>query len=114
MDKLGIGKRMRDKRNELNWFLSQLSVRTGISVAHLSSMERGKSNFSIEYLVKISEVLGISINYLLYGDIEPDKEIPKEIHEIINDCNQHEISIIIENAKSLKTILRRNKSDMSI
>lgn len=105
---VGIGKRIRDARNEHKWLISQLSERSGLSVAHISSIERGKCNFSIESLINIADALKTDIEYLLFGKVELN-DVPDGFIEMVNDCNNYEVNIIIENAKSLIEILRKNR-----
>lgn len=104
-----IGSRIRDARNEHKWLISQLSEHSGLSVAHISSIERGKCNFSIESLINISDALKVDIDYLLFGKVEWNNDLPDEFMEIVNDCNSDEAKIVIENAKSLIGILRGSK-----
>lgn len=103
-----IGQRIRDERNRRHWLISQLSDMTGLSVAHISSIERGRYNFSVTSLINISAALKVDINYLIFGEAE--NSINTEFPELIRDCDQYEIGILVENAKTLKNILRKNKN----
>ncbi|MFY4776291.1 helix-turn-helix domain-containing protein [Metabacillus sp. RGM 3146] len=61
-----IGQRIRKYRKEKNLSLSELADRAGVAKSYLSSIERNlQSNPSVQFLDKISSVLGVSVNTLL-------------------------------------------------
>lgn len=57
----GLGERMRAARKRLNMSLSDLSASSGVSVAMLSHIERGRSMPSLKALQKLRTALGISM-----------------------------------------------------
>ncbi len=61
-----LGQRMRIARKRLNMSLSELSAASGVSVAMLSHIERGRSTPSLKALEKLRNALGISM-----GDLFP-------------------------------------------
>ncbi|KZZ86277.1 MULTISPECIES: helix-turn-helix domain-containing protein [Bacillaceae] len=66
-----IGERIRKYRKEKNLSLSELADRAGVAKSYLSSIERNlQSNPSVQFLEKVSSVLGISVNTLLNGNTE--------------------------------------------
>lgn len=61
-----IGQRIRKYRKEKNLSLSELADRAGVAKSYLSSIERNlQSNPSVQFLDKISSVLGVTVNTLL-------------------------------------------------
>ncbi|RJG26648.1 DNA-binding anti-repressor SinI [Paenibacillus thiaminolyticus] len=69
-----IGERIQILRRKKNYSLSELSERAGVAKSYLSSIERGiQQNPSIQFLEKISVILGVSVEELLH-----DKEASKE------------------------------------
>ena len=66
---VSIGKTIKDKRLALNMRICDLAKEAGISRASLSSIENGKGNYSINVLLKLFEVLGISF---VLNDCFPD------------------------------------------
>ena len=64
-----MGKRVGDKlkvlRNAKKVTLKELGAVTGISIGHLSQVERGVSSLSINSLEKIARALDVSMDYFL-------------------------------------------------
>jgi XRE family transcriptional regulator of biofilm formation len=72
-----IGQRIKQYRLRKQLSLSELAERAGIAKSYLSSIERNlQSNPSIQFLEKISAVLGVSVNTLL--DSQESELIEKE------------------------------------
>lgn len=63
-----IGDRIREIREARTLTQDQLAERSGISKGFLSDVENNKRNPSSEYVLKIANALGASIDYLLRGD----------------------------------------------
>lgn len=64
----GIGRKIRDLREQRGLTLSQVSQRAGLSAAHVSEVERGLSAASLKTLEKLAEVLEVSTAVLLGKD----------------------------------------------
>ncbi|MBM7097056.1 helix-turn-helix domain-containing protein [Bacillus sp. H-16] len=65
-----IGERVKKYRKERGLSLTDLAQRAGVAKSYLSAIERNiQSNPSIQFLEKISSVLGISVDHLLKDDI---------------------------------------------
>ncbi|MCH1624872.1 helix-turn-helix domain-containing protein [Ferdinandcohnia quinoae] len=79
-----IGQRIKAYRMQKKLSLSELADRAGVAKSYLSSIERNlQSNPSIQFLEKISSVLGVSVNTLLH---EEDHE--NQIEELDSDWTQ--------------------------
>jgi XRE family transcriptional regulator, master regulator for biofilm formation len=64
-----IGERVKKYRLEKGLSLSELAERAGVAKSYLSSIERSiQTNPSIQFLEKVSAVLGISVEALLQGE----------------------------------------------
>jgi transcriptional regulator with XRE-family HTH domain len=82
------GDRIREIREELHWTLDKLAAKTAISKGFLSDVETGKRDISSEYLLKIADAMGASLDYLLRGEISTSTgakqkpvEFPPELSE---------------------------------
>src|SRR4051794_8266964 len=64
-DRINIGPAVRVRRKELGLTLKNLAERSGLSVAFISQVERGKTTPSIISLLQISDTLGVSVNYFV-------------------------------------------------
>src|SRR5213080_4042286 len=63
-----VGDRVREIRETKKWTQDQLATKSGVSKGFLSDIENNKRNPSAEYVLKIANALGASIDYLLRGD----------------------------------------------
>ena len=65
MKKNTIGKRIAEARINLNITQEQLEELSGFSVSTISRFETGRTQPSIENLIKLSKVLNVGIDYFL-------------------------------------------------
>lgn len=66
MDK-SIGERIRNRRQELGLTQVELGAKLGIHQKQISAYERGVNLPSSEVLIKMAEILGLSLDYLAYS-----------------------------------------------
>lgn len=62
--------KMTKLRKEKAWSQSDLSERVGVHVAHLSRLENGKSQPSIELLWKLAKAFGVTTDFLLDDNVD--------------------------------------------
>ncbi len=62
-----LGRKLRQARMSKGVTLSELSKKAGVSLAHLSEVERGRSSASLKTLEKLAGALGLPISQLLAG-----------------------------------------------
>lgn len=67
-----IGMRIRQKRKEFKWSLSELADKLDISVKHCADMELGNCGFSLQVLDKLCNALHVTSDYILFGS-SPDE-----------------------------------------
>ena len=60
-----IGKRISSRRKQLNYTQEQIAEKMDVSIQMVSNLERGIKAIKIENLIKISEILKISTDYIL-------------------------------------------------
>lgn len=108
-----IGKRIREERISQNLSQQTLAEISNISPTNISHIERGATKLSLPTLVSIANALAVSADFLLCDSlVEADKIYIDEINELLLDCNQNELKIIIDIMKSVKITLRHyNKLD---
>lgn len=63
-----FGKRLRKIRKVLRMSYGQMHRRTGLTEAAICMYEHGKREPSFRSLVKLSNGLGVSIDYLVFGE----------------------------------------------
>ena len=59
--------RIRKAREGLGYTREQFAELLDVSVSYMAEVERGRTGVSLKLLVKICQVLGLSADYLLFG-----------------------------------------------
>lgn len=72
--KPAMGERLRECRLRSNLTQEKMAELLDISVKHYSEVERGITGLSVEKLIFLSNLLNISLDYLLKGKCEPPEE----------------------------------------
>lgn len=93
VDYKNIGIRIAQRRRELKMKQNQLAELTDLSNNHISNIENGHSIPSLETLAKICDVLNVTPDYLLLGNLKANN-IPKNIIDSLLLCNDKSLSFI--------------------
>lgn len=64
-----LGERIKELRKEAGWSQGELAERVGTDARQVSRYENGRITPSLDVLVRIAEVLNISIDYLVVEGI---------------------------------------------
>lgn len=67
VDLVEIGKRIQGRRKQMGLTQEQLADKMDVSIQMVSNLERGNKSIRIENLIKLSEILNISTDYILTG-----------------------------------------------
>lgn len=81
---MNIGERIISLRTNKNWSQKQLASYTGMNVSVLNRIERGERPVRDSEIVKISELLEVSTDYLLRGE-----DYRKEVKENFKNPYTH-------------------------
>lgn len=88
-----IGKRIQELRKGRGLTLSQLAEHASVAKSYLSNVERGiQTNPSVQFLDKISEILGVTIETLLYDEPRQGDELDRQWYELAKEAMQSGIS----------------------
>ncbi|MEE0718381.1 MAG: helix-turn-helix transcriptional regulator [Oscillospiraceae bacterium] len=60
--------RIRKAREELGYTREKFAEKLDVSVSYLAELERGRTGISVKMLIKICKVLGLSADYVLFGN----------------------------------------------
>jgi transcriptional regulator with XRE-family HTH domain len=63
------GDRIRERREHRGWTQEGLAGKAGVSKGFLSDLENNKRNVSADYALRIANALGVSLDYLIRGEI---------------------------------------------
>ena len=75
--------RIRKAREELGYTREKFAEKLDVSVSYLAELERGRTGISVKMLVKVCNVLGLSADYVLFGnDRQEDAMRLDAIHRI--------------------------------
>ncbi|MBU5267162.1 helix-turn-helix domain-containing protein [Virgibacillus proomii] len=89
-----IGEKIKELRKAKKMSISELAEKAGVAKSYLSSIERGiQVNPSIQFIEKISIVLGVSINELIRENQSKQKEeLDEEWLEIVQEAMDSGVS----------------------
>lgn len=73
-----VGDRIREVREHRRITQDRLAEMSGISKGFLSDVENNKRNISSEYLLRIANSLGTSVDYLLKGESSTAETLQRE------------------------------------
>ena len=75
--------RIRKAREDLGYTREKFAEKLDVSVSYLAELERGRTGISVKMLVKVCNVLGLSADYVLFGNERQDDTLRlKAIHRI--------------------------------
>ena len=105
-----IGRRIQEIRKMRKMSQADLAEYTNMSVSYISHIETFIKKASLESLVRIANVLGVTVDQLLNGNQVNDRvEYSAELAELLSDCNSCEKRILFEVAIAVKNSLRENE-----
>jgi transcriptional regulator with XRE-family HTH domain len=112
IDNKAIGLRIRKEREKFKLTREEFAGIIGISEYYIGQLERGERQMSLPVMVRISNKLLVSLDYLVFGKTARDNRDNKE-HEKTCICDEardiyKEINFILErcSATELKFILK--------
>lgn len=94
--RVGLGRRMKEKRKLLHYTQEYMAEKLDISIKHYGSVERGLAGLSLENLVEVSDILGVSLDYLVKGENENGDCMPDRIKEIYFSCPLNKRQYIVD------------------
>ena len=104
-NKMSLGKKIKDLRNELGLSQEKLGKQTGIHPTHIGKYEANKTIPSADKLKKISEALGVTTDYLLFDNVSKagrieinDPELLEKFSLIdgLNEKNREALKCVID------------------
>ena len=75
--------RIRKAREDAGYTREKFAELLDVSVSYLAEVERGRTNVSVKTLIKICNVLGLSADYVLFGENrEADALLLERLHRL--------------------------------
>ncbi len=117
--KCEIGKRLKTIRKKQGLTQEKLSEMLGISQKHYSEVERGITGLSVRHLIQLSDILNISLDYLLKGSLPIDTENLElknthiQINQLLYSSSEYTRNQMINILNIISNIAEYEKSDHS-
>lgn len=95
-----LGKHIREQRKKKKYTLEQLAEKLDVSTTFIGQIERAKGIPSLETLVKIANTLEISIDSLLFGDLNTksgNSYFIKKVEEMTETFTAKEKELLLKN-----------------
>ncbi len=99
MDWTAIGLRIRRQREFMNYTREQFAELLQVTPKFCSDIELGVKGMSIATLCKISQILHISTDYILFGTVE--KSDASAIENLLQKCSREELMYAEQMLKTL-------------
>lgn len=108
IDYHSIGQQIKKYRKQLGVTQAELAELCDIESPTVSNIERGTTKVSLPTLVKIANAVGATLDELVYGSLAKSEAVSsKELNEILADCSDRELRVIVEVAGFTKSALRK-------
>lgn len=105
-----IGERIREARKMRNINQADLADMLHIATSHMSAIERGQSNFSVDILLRLVDVLQVSADWLLFSNTPDSSHVyNQELDNLLSGCTPDEVASIMKMAKEVKEALQNAK-----
>jgi transcriptional regulator with XRE-family HTH domain len=100
IDYVALGKRIKDKRIENKLTQEQLGEKCDLSAAHIGHIERGTRILSVDVLFKISQVLKVSVDYLLFDSVD-NNQILNSIGSMLKNTDKDKVNSFLNTVRLL-------------
>ncbi len=107
IDYKGLGERIRKNRKRCKLTQADLAEKAELSTEYLSEIENNHKQVSLSALTRLSDILGVTLDELLYGETNREN-IVRQVARILEDCSEYELKVLCKNLNELKQILRDN------
>lgn len=91
VDAASVGTRIRKIRQVTGYSQVQMADKVHVSESYITLIELGKRNASLEVLVSIAEVLGTTLDYLVFGKREVQQELYRDWAHLMEQRTPQEI-----------------------
>lgn len=106
MDRKALGAKIRQERLQMNFTQEQLAESIGVSCTYIGLIERGERSVTLEKLVQISNILHVSVDYLLSDSVHnTDNADFSLLKKLWFQAGRHERTLILD---IIKTILHHS------
>lgn len=101
LDYTAIGDRIRRYRELSRMTQEQLSELCSLSTGYIGHLERGTRSPSLETLAKISQILRVSLDDLVFGEAEISNNMIKILALTLEDKNPEKVKVFLKTVCAL-------------
>lgn len=102
MDRITLGKRIREERQKLNLTQEMLAEDIDLTTAYIGQIERGERNLTLENLVKVANRLGVTIDYLLADSLSSSNDTYiVQLAQLLNERTLQEKEMAVDILRTL-------------
>ena len=112
--KIDFGKRLKKERKLRKLTQEQMAEKLDISLKHYGAVERGLTGLSTENLIHLSNILGLSLDYLLKGEYNGNASPLNEIEELFLSCPPSKRIYLLEVLRSAVQLSLDELTDKSV
>lgn len=110
LDYVKIGQRIKEVRSKKGLQQAELAFRAGLTTSHMSHIETGQTKLALPTIVKIANVLSVSVDALLCDSLAQVKHVyDDKIARELDDCDTAELQAFLEIIQSTKRVIRKNR-----
>ncbi len=109
MDRVLLGKRIREERLRMNLTQEILAEDVELTTAYIGQIERGERNLTLESLIKVANRLGVTVDYLLSDSISVQNDtILIQLSQLLNGRTLEERELAVDMLRTLFLHLDRS------
>jgi transcriptional regulator with XRE-family HTH domain len=99
-----LGRRIKDLRKKRGLTQEGLAEAASVDVKYLGNIERGRENPTIGTLEKLAKTLSVKLHQLFdfEHEVPGKKALQKGIGQVLNQCDEKELQIILRLVRSVK------------
>ncbi|MBQ2923304.1 MAG: helix-turn-helix transcriptional regulator [Tyzzerella sp.] len=102
MDRIILGKRIREERQKLNLTQEVLAEDIDLTTSYVGQIERGERNLTLECLVRVSNRLGVTVDYLLSDSLSVSQDTYlTQVAQLLNGKSLAEKEMAVDILKTL-------------
>lgn len=111
VDYKALGQRIKIARIKKDLTQESVAATVDITLSHMSNIETGKTKVSLPTLIAIANALSVSVDALLCDNVISSKTtFVCEASELLEDCDNFEIHLLVDLLKSAKKIIRKDQN----
>lgn len=104
IDYKSIGSRLREERKKLHYTQEQVAEAIDITPAFVGHIERNERSMSLDTLIKICKLYGVTIDYILSDTLPVDSDnVLEQIRGMLKDKTEEQKAAVLD---ILSTIIR--------